>query len=260
MPTEEEVWRQIDHRLVALKLTPVASKLHAESERQRKKIFWRNRTNTNAATIPAELFVLEIEQMQVWPEAAYPVYKEVCQKQGKDTTPEFIRAVFRKAIVPLIEGRRACSREFLTNHATRTGMSRSLLGPQLQELEREAARLIAEWRRRTEIEALELEYSEKNRLAKERKRQEGTPRTLDDKGGARFRDHLVAQRTVIIRNLKRSSVGAKGINVTRSIAERLTEMNITPPARWNVANFNAAYRDPQIRSRLFTLISKVKVD
>lgn len=178
MPTQKEVWNQIDHRLVSLKLQPLAHQRERETDKKRAEIHHSNPGTTAKAY---KLFELEIEQMRKWPEAVYPVYKEVWQKQGKKMTSHFVRAVFHKAIVPVIETRKGCSRELLTNHATRTGMSRSLLGPQVQELEREAARLIAEWRRRTEIEALEIEHEQKNlrntsaRAMAEKERKEAQP-------------------------------------------------------------------------------------
>jgi len=163
LPTEEATWKQIDHELVTLKLHDVAMNLHRETEKKRNDIYWRNRTGGNAATIPLELFELELRQMKQWVFNLYSLYKEVWKIQGKEETPQFIRAVYRKAILPLIKSRAACSREFLTRRATRTSLSRSVLAPQLLELGREVERLRSEWRRRTETEAIELEYSEKKR-------------------------------------------------------------------------------------------------
>lgn len=178
MPTQKEVWNQIDHRLVSLKLQPLAHQRERETDKKQAEIY---HSNPGATAKAYKLFELEIEQMRKCPEAVYPVYKEVWQKQGKKITSHFVRAVFHKGIVPVIETRKESSREFLTNHATQTGMSRSLLGPQVQELEREAARLIAEWRRRTEIEALEIEHERKSlrntsaRAMAEKERKEAQP-------------------------------------------------------------------------------------
>jgi hypothetical protein len=163
LPTEEATWKQIDHELVTLKLHDVAMNLHRETEKKRNDIRRRNLTNENAATIPLELFELELRQMKQWVFNLYSLYKEVWKIQGKEETPQFIRAVYRKAILPLIKSRTACSRDFLTRRATRTSLSRSVLAPQLLELGREAERLRSEWRRKTETVAIELEHSRKVR-------------------------------------------------------------------------------------------------
>ena len=244
MPTEEATWKQIDHELVTLKLHDVAMNLHRETEKKRNDIRRRNLTNENAATIPLELFELELRQMKQWVFNLYSLYKEVWKIQGKEETPQFIRAVYRKAILPLIEGRTACSREFLTRRATRTSLSRSVLAPQLLELGREVERLRSEWRRKIEIEAMELEHAGKRPA----------------QGRVRFRDPSVAKRTGIIENVKKSRHWLKGISLNRKIAQTLTENEIPPPREWNVSDFNAAYRDTKLRPRLDTMIAKVKVD
>jgi len=259
LPTEEEVWRQIDHTLVSLKLQQAAKRRERQSETKRKAIYWRNRNNKNAATVPAQFFDLEIEQMREWAATVYQMYDEVRQAQGMEKTPQFVRAVFRKTIIPTIEGRKACSEDFIRNRALRTGASGNPTGSQLEELERQAARLQDEWRQKTEIQAMELEHQEKRALQTPSAQEDVQKARRSTRRGIGVSDPLVAQRTAIIMNIKRSLSGFRG-NLSKEIAARLTGMNIKPLPRWNVPDFNAAYRDASIRPRLQTMISKVKVD
>ena len=94
----EDVWAQIDHVYVDAKLGLVLnniSYLKEDAEQQLKQMNVNPTYDTVLGIVTREL--------EEWPELVYEVHKEVWQAQGKQITAEFIRVVYREAIVPEIQ-------------------------------------------------------------------------------------------------------------------------------------------------------------
>lgn len=256
MPTEEVAWKQIDHELVTLKLNDVAMNLHRETEKKRNDIRRRNLTNENAATIPLELIELELRQMKQWVFNLYSLYKEVWKIQGKEETPQFIRAVYRKAILPLIKSRTACSRDFLTRRATRTSLSRTVLAPQLLELGREAERLRSEWRRKTEIEARQLAHSAQQTAQETPTSQEQPKSRRGRKRGTRTQE-TVALDEAIKKAKDTLSRKRRGPPSTKEIIPILAEVGTIPlPAGWRAKYGVKSWKEVLSKPQLLKLASK----
>lgn len=104
------------------------------------------------------IFQLEIDHLKKWAHELYQLYLQVWEIQGKEKTSELVRAIFRNEIVPLIQRKKEDISCELRLRFKRTGSSDGILNAYLQELERIAPRVESDWRRRTEVEARELEY------------------------------------------------------------------------------------------------------
>lgn len=174
MPSQNDIWNQIDHTLVSLKLQQARPQLDRESERKRRKVYARHRGNLNAASIPASLLDVEIEQMGKWAATLYQIYCDAWKAQGRKKTPQFLREIYHRAIVPTVEVRKGDAAEFFTNRAARTKQTTGL-SELLAELERAADRVKDDWRQKTEIEAIEVEHKQSG-LQRVKRRAKGKPR------------------------------------------------------------------------------------
>lgn len=109
--------------------------------------------------VPASaIFQLEIDCLKRWVSELYRLYLAVWETQGKERTPELVRAIFLNGIVPLIQTKKENISGELRRYFRRTGSSDGILDACLQELEHMAPRIESEWRQKTEAEARRLEY------------------------------------------------------------------------------------------------------
>jgi hypothetical protein len=138
-PPRALIWAQINHQLVGLKIRQAS----AEFGRKNRGNLPKPKGN-------------HLESTKDWTEKVFAIYGEVWEKQGKARTPDFIRVVFDRAIVPAIAARVGSAKFEIELHAKRTGRP-AMLGPSLQKLVLDADRLKSEWRTRIEIEAQELQ-------------------------------------------------------------------------------------------------------
>jgi len=241
--TDEDVWNQIDLKLASLRIAGLASEHSEWFKTQQKEIDFKNRNNKNAATVPGELLGLQIEGINRWAESLCHIYAEVWTAQGKEKTPDFVRTVFHKAIVPAIEAKAGSSAYFLSNRAIRTRMPQSILGSRLQELRRAAEKLKADWGRKTETEALELTYKQQSRAA--------TPQVY----GPRSKWYesspgVLKRRQIVLKN--------PGLNA-QSCCKLFDSERIGLPSSWenelNLTTWGAAYKDKKGRARIQRIIS-----
>lgn len=166
MLTEEETWSEIDHKLVSLKLHLAASHLERDTEQKRQEIIQRHHDNIQTVAIPIEIVQLELKKMEKCIATTYRVYREVWRKQGNEITPEFVKAVIRKGVLPEIENQKMRSSNFLVglfDQPARAGtpMPETWIVSKSEELAQAARKLSAEWQERMEIAATELEHAGK---------------------------------------------------------------------------------------------------
>ena len=138
-------WSQINHSLVALKLTSIAGDMR----------------DFPAGTDPESIRRRTDEHVQ----RVYAAYCEVwVDLQRGQKSPAFILAVLQQAIIPLIAGARAGRigelnlQEVRTRRVGRTATLQAEIGRTLE-------RLATKWRRKLEIEARECAYAPKPTLA-----------------------------------------------------------------------------------------------
>jgi hypothetical protein len=150
-----DVWDQIDHGMITLKMADLASGEDKWFKEQQSCL----RSKGNRAAVAANLLKLGIEDMERRAEGTWRIFGEAWEAQGKEQTPEFVRTVFQKAIVPAIDGRAGVAAERLRNLAATT-RSQAGLAARIMEIQRIAGRLKNHWERKAEIEARELRHKQ----------------------------------------------------------------------------------------------------
>jgi len=240
--TDADTWSQINHQLAALKIGDFEPAYRDWFEKKKNALHFRNRNNKNDATVSYVLFRLQIEGMNKWAESVYRIYAEVWAAQGKEKTPDFVRTVFEKAIVPAIEAKAGSSADFLSRRAIITRMSQSILGPHLQELRRAAEKLKADWGRKTEIEALELTYKQQSRAA--------TPQVNGPRPKRYKSSPDVLGRQLIVQK----NPGVK----SQRLCQLFDEVRISLPNQWenrfNVFTWVEAYKNKKARGLIQKMI------
>jgi pyrimidine deaminase RibD-like protein len=156
-------WEEIDHSLVALKLGDVSEDIRKEIETDERRIRFDNRNNMNAATVHAQLLEMHERRTDEWASRMLEVYRGVVNIQGLNLGADFLRAVYAKAITPLIDARTAAITDEFECFATRTGYSSQVISAQLQGFRQQMERLKGRWNRRLEAEAKELEHAVRSR-------------------------------------------------------------------------------------------------
>jgi hypothetical protein len=142
-------WKEIDHEIAAHKLSLVAADMQAKVMRQKK----------NSGPADPALVELHVSLTEEWLERTYQAYCEVWNLQQKTKTAGFIRAVFQKALVPLIASRQGSILNEFDLHASRTQTPPNSSAK--DELIRALGRLRGKWWDKLEIEAKACEHRER---------------------------------------------------------------------------------------------------
>jgi hypothetical protein len=154
-------WKDIDHRLVILKLTDLAEEMRSQIKVDESRIRFENRGNLNRNTVPSLVLKMKRDRADEWAGRVYEIYCNVWQTQGYVKSAAFVRAVYAQGIVPTLRGRAEAIASEFAGVATRTSFPVELHNAHLQSLRLNMLRLEGRWRRRLEIEAKECEHAER---------------------------------------------------------------------------------------------------
>lgn len=234
---QENIWRQFDHKLLKLKLDEIRTIFDKAESAESEEIVASSTPQISPdldlidlALGPrlrmqegAELRDIETTRVNAELGLVYGTYRHVWKLQQKKETPDFLRVVLRKGLLPRL-----------------SQMKKKLSDTEFYELKEE-------WKSRVEIKARELEWRQSA------PKKESRPRLLTELRG-RKRDVSIAERDRIIALLKNSLAKYRGIGRNQKIARVLTEQNIAPPEDWNVASFDAALHNPKLRKRFAKMV------
>jgi hypothetical protein len=157
---QDRTWAQIDHQVVLLRTKRAAFEFGVKYS-PRLNEYRRG----NAWSDLVAMGKVYIEWAKEWTEKLFVIYTEVWEEQGKVRTPDFLRVILNKALVPEIEKRvRPAKSEIIQVTRRKREFSSGLTGL-LNRLEVDAGTLRNEWRRRIETEAWELQLKQVQRPA-----------------------------------------------------------------------------------------------
>jgi hypothetical protein len=99
------IWTEIDHTLVRHKLSLISQEMQPKSVREIQRALAVARKSGNSGSIGPSLVDAHVALTDEWIDRVYQAYCEVWVIQGNSKSARFIRAVFERAVVPLIEVR-----------------------------------------------------------------------------------------------------------------------------------------------------------
>lgn len=152
-------WDQIDHELVALKLSALAVEMNEAIGADERRIRFEVRKSGNSAGYGRAFVEMYKRRADEWAQRNYEIYCDVWVNVQRGTkTADFVRAVLEKGIQPLIAALTARAIEELKSRQARTRSIpnlHALMGAVTDSMER----LRADWKRKLEIEAREYEHA-----------------------------------------------------------------------------------------------------
>jgi len=154
-------WEDIDHSLANLKLADLAAEFHKQIHADEMRIQFENRHNLNTNAPPSLVLSMKEQRTDEWAHRAYQVYCDVWQTQGRLKSASFVRAVYERGIVPLIQARAGAIASEFESFAQRTAFPKELCKAHLKGFQLRMLRFQDRWRRRLEIEAKECEHAER---------------------------------------------------------------------------------------------------
>jgi len=158
VPSEDEIWGQIEHQLVELKLK---RKWKENLPKIKDKVLGKLGHYATVDPLRNEIVKVGVQLLEEWLEEVHATYEEVRQKQRLERTPEFVRAVFHKAVAPQIADGLNFANGLITRASEEIAVLRGFRPLPWGEwvLLGHEARLLDYWLERTEDEATELEHS-----------------------------------------------------------------------------------------------------
>ncbi len=237
MDSGRHPWDEIDHQLANWKFARAEAHIRKEFEQRKARIYSQRLKYGNTAS--EDLVNLEIEYANRLSQAFYQICREVWEKQGRKVRPQFLRAILAQLILPVIETRKASSWETLQLQAERTKMPEALLFGWRSQLTRAMAELEHDWKQRIEIEARELEYSEKTS-------RQGRPvgpqnATIALIAFIKSRNPQITQRELCA---KLDAANDRG------------KENAPLPASWQERSWVSAFRNPHLKPRVKAYLSR----
>jgi hypothetical protein len=162
MQSEEEIWSEIDHKLVALMVDRIEREMNEEYGRRRDEIYPNENTPEPAYRFPLKVAKLCVERTKESVSGYFQIYGQVWERQGKTRTSSFVRAVFARALLPSLDKGIDNVKEVLKHPALRnhTDDETFLWG---EDIIQDACRLKESWQNSIEIEASEREWEERKR-------------------------------------------------------------------------------------------------
>lgn len=148
---------QIDRELVSLKISQ-ARKSFGEKLQQR----FRDDSSTLSEDPFAQIQRVYAQGAGEWAEVVFRIYAEVWQKQGNPQTPDFLRVVLTRGVIPEIEKIILQGKCAIENLAQISPVSPNVSSLALRKLAHDADNLWTKWRTRIEIEARELELARRS--------------------------------------------------------------------------------------------------
>jgi hypothetical protein len=162
-PAEEQVWAQIDHDRVALKVAEASLEFSKKYDQLHSEISRKWATDPKAWEQCIEHTQLEAARMAVWLEPLDQIYEDVWEKKK---TPALVRAVLRWGILPAIDKTSAEAQTTLSNlnSTLKTPCDLTVL---LRGLESRAEMLKSDWCKRVAFEVEDIELAQQIASPKE---------------------------------------------------------------------------------------------
>jgi hypothetical protein len=178
----ELAWREIDHELVRHKLSLISQEMQPKVLSETTRVLFEGRKSGNSGFIKSGLVDIHVTLTDEWLDRVYRAYCEVWSLQDKSKSAGFVRAVFEKALVPLISTRQGIILDQfkrMGRHARNHSFS-----PPNDALVRALGHLRGKWRDRLEIEARSCKYGTQRGVAAEKQTvpSQGPPKNQEDQG------------------------------------------------------------------------------
>jgi hypothetical protein len=178
----EIAWREIDHELVRHKLSLISQEMQPKVVSETNRILFEGRKSGNSGFIKSGLVDIHVTLTDEWLDRVYRAYCEAWSLQGKSKSAGFVRAVFEKALVPLISTRQGVILDQfkrMGRHARNQSFS-----PPNDALVRALGHLRGKWWDRLEIEARSCKYGIQPDVAtkKQASSPEEPPKNQEDQG------------------------------------------------------------------------------
>jgi hypothetical protein len=167
--TPKDVWDQVHRKLVKLKLRVFLKDLHERIAADAAYKSLQDLSN-RVGVIPGaeqsiypvfekylESMLLHIDQSA---RGTYDIYYDVWDKQGNKRSPEFLRAVFEKAVLPRIRRQESRVIAIIRQIAKPTNYPRVMLEAQINQFKERIKGLKQDWRDRIEIETTECDLAQ----------------------------------------------------------------------------------------------------
>jgi hypothetical protein len=154
-------WKEIDERLLRLKLVELAEEMQSQVKADEKRIRSENYGNLNTNAVSSLLLQMQQDRADEWARRTYEIYCDVWQKQGHTKSSSFLRVVFARGIQSVLHARAMVIAHEFGRSARRTNLPVALQQAHLRSLQQNMARMENRWRRRLEIEAKECEHAER---------------------------------------------------------------------------------------------------
>jgi hypothetical protein len=161
MNESDHLWRQIDRRLLALRLQESKRKFIESMAQDLRNAIKGSRKEQ----YPLLSTLVWMNQMDAQAEDAYRIYREIWKKQGKKESPEFIRTLYQMVIVPRIDRHLKTMQGTFEKYCQPNFPTADEMKTRLKLAADWAAKLKDEWARKCEIKALELEHKKSEKQA-----------------------------------------------------------------------------------------------
>jgi len=156
----DPIWTEIDHTLVTHKLSLISQEMQPKSVRETQRAAAVARKSGNSGSIGPSLVDAHVVLTDEWIDRVYQAYCEVWAIQGNSKSARFIRAVFERALIPLIEVRQGAILDQLKRKLSRKPGAFPPVG---DALVRGLKQLQGKWRDKIEIEAGSCKHQEQRR-------------------------------------------------------------------------------------------------
>jgi hypothetical protein len=153
----DPIWTEIDHTLVRHKLSLISQEMQPKSVREIQRALAVARKSGNSGSIGPSLVDAHVALTDEWIDRVYQAYCEVWVIQGNSKSARFIREVFERAVVPLIEVRQGAICSQIERMLSRKPGSFQAVGGALAMALKQ---LQGKWRDKLEIEAGSCKYEE----------------------------------------------------------------------------------------------------
>jgi hypothetical protein len=152
-------WEDLDHRLIDLKLSKLAEQMQAAITDDERLVQAETIKKGNSAYFLPAFFEKQEQRTREWARNVYETYCEVWQLQGGTMTLAFVKAVYERAVVPLIAARKGSAESQVMLRATRTGSTHNpQLAAAVGQWHRQIQNLRVSLWREFEIETSEWKY------------------------------------------------------------------------------------------------------
>ena len=153
-------WEDLDHQLINLKLGSLSEQMQAAIAEDERLVQSEAAKKGNSAYFLPAFFEKQEKRTREWARKVYETYCEVWQLQGGTRTWAFVKAVYERAVVPLIAARQGGAESQVMLRATRMGSTHNpQLPAALGQWHRQIQNLRVSLWREFEIETSEWKYT-----------------------------------------------------------------------------------------------------